>query len=303
MKLQLIIAFFIFVPSALAQTAERKIIPGTKCSMIPPAGFEVATNFSGFQKADLQASIMVTELNTAAQTLIDGFTAEALQTRGMTLLEKKKITFHQAPAAYITVSQSLSNTPYLKQMLIFGNAEVTILVNGIYPEAHKNIEKDIRQALLSTTYNVNQNDDPLAAVPFTIDVSHSEFKLAKYMVGSLIFTTDGKLPSAKPMLMVGTAMSTEPVADRKTFAIQRLKNLPGGQASEVKEVQPVQIDGLDGYEIRASGKNQAGEPELVYQTMLFPEEGGYFILVGMTTEQPEANLATFKRIARTFRRK
>ncbi|PQA60847.1 hypothetical protein [Siphonobacter curvatus] len=272
--------------------------------MIPPAGFDVATNFSGFQKAEIQASIMVTELSTAAQTLIDGFTADALRTRGMTLLEKKEMTFQQAPAAYITVSQSLGTTQYLKQMLIFGNSEVTVLVNGIYPEAHKNIEKDIRQALLTTTYNVNQEDDPLAAAPFTVDVSKSEFKIAKYMVGSLVYTTDGKLPSVKPMLMVGTAMNrVEPIADRKAYAIQRLKSLPGGQASQVKEVQPIQIDGLDGYEIRASGKSHEGKPQLVYQAMLFPEEGGYYILVGMTTEQPEANLVIFKRIARTFKRK
>lgn len=299
-----LLTFFTVTRVVLGQNPERQAIPGTKCSMIPPVGFEIAPNFSGFQNPAIQASIMVTEFSTAAKTLIDGFTAEALQTRGMTLLKKQEMTFHQAPAAYLTVSQSLGTTQYLKQMLIFGNSDLTVLVNGIYPEAYQSIEKDIHQALLSTTYTTNQDDDPLAAAPFTVDVSKSEFKIAKYMVGSLVYTTDGKLPSVKPMLMVGTAMNrVEPIADRKAYAIQRLKSLPGGQASEVKEVQPIQIDGLDGYEIRARGKSHEGKPQWVYQTMLFPDAGGYYILVGMTTEQPEANLVTFKRIVRTFRRK
>lgn len=301
------IKFFLFLLAVsnlvFGQTENHKVIPGTKCSLIPPSGFVSATNFSGFQNNESGASIMVSEIPAPMQTIIEGFTADALKAKGMTLIDKETIEFNNSKATYIKVSQQANGTTYLKQILIFGDSKKTVLVNGIYPEASKNIEADIKTSLLSSSYNENQNENPLDAAKFKIDVSGTDFKLTKYISGSLIYTTDGQIPSEKPTLIVGNSIAKVSNENQKQYCIDRLKKLPRGESNTVKEINPIQIDNLQGYEIVADGKSKDLNNELVYLVMLFSDPGDYFIIVGKATEDLENNLKSFKNITKTFKRK
>jgi hypothetical protein len=110
---------------------------------------------------------------------------------------------------------------YIKQMLIFGDIKETVLVNGIYPEAAKNLEAMIKDALLSPVYNASQNVNPLAAATFTIEVKHTDFKIVKFMSGNLLYSRDGKIPTEKPTLIVGNSIAKIPT--QKSKAICRRK--------------------------------------------------------------------------------
>ncbi|MFT4018843.1 MAG: hypothetical protein QM668_17905 [Agriterribacter sp.] len=291
MKKILLLAFLFCGQIAFTQTEEHIKVPGTKCSLIPPADFVAAANFSGFQNAATGASIMINELPTPYQSLVDGFTAEALKSRGMTLIKKQTIDFNGSKATLIDLSQSANGTIYLKQMLIFGDTKGTVLVNGIYPETSKDIEAKIKDALRSTVYNPSQNDNPLEAATFTIDTKNTDFKLIKYMSGSLLYSTDGKIPTQKPTLIVGNSLVKVPTENQKKYSEERLKKLPGGALNE------------KGYEIVANGKTKEGKTELVYQVMLFNEMGDYYIIIGQAKEEFDKYLESFKKVAKAFKRK
>lgn len=295
--------FLLGAQIALAQTEKHTKVPGTKCSIIPPAGFVAASAFSGFQNAETGASIMINELPAPYQTLVDGFTAEALKPRGMILIKKQIIDLNGSKATLIYLSQSANGIDYLKQILIFGDTKGTVLVNGIYPEASKNIEPQIKEALLSTVYNSSQNDNPLEAAPFTINTKDTDFKPTKYIAGSLIYTTEGKIPTEKPTLIVGNSLTKVSPQNQKKYAEERLKNLPGGEQSITNEINEISIDHLKGFEIVAIGKTKDDKPELIYQVMLFSENGAYFIIVGQAKEDFDKNLDSFRKITKTFRRK
>jgi hypothetical protein len=47
---------------SFGQTEKHIKVSGTKCSLVPPEGFVVATNFSGFKNPERGASIMINEL-------------------------------------------------------------------------------------------------------------------------------------------------------------------------------------------------------------------------------------------------
>jgi hypothetical protein len=302
MKIKVLLLFIVITNIAFGQI-QHKPIPGTKYSIVPPEGFVTATNFSGFQNTSIGASIMVTEMPASVQAINEGFTVSNLKSKGMILLNKETIFFNNAKATYIKLSQQANGTTYLKQILVFGDSKKTVLVNGIYPEASKAIEADIKKSLLSTSFNKDQGDDPLDAVKFKIDVSNTDLKLAKYMAGSLIYTVDGKIPTEKPSLIVGNSIAKVSPEDQKQYSIERLKQLPRGNLSEIKEIDPIQIDNLNGYEIIAKGKTKDAKEELIYSIMLFDNNGDYFIIVGMAAEDFENNLKKFKSIARTFQRK
>jgi len=303
MKIKFLITLLTVSELVFGQTENHKVIAGTKCSIIPPGEFVVSTSFSGFQNNKLGASIMVVEIPAPMQTIVESFTADALKSKGMTLIDKQTIDFNKSKATLVKVSQQANGITYFKQILLFGDSIKTVLVNGIYPEASKVIENEIKKSLLSTSYNENQKDNPLDAVKFKIDVSGTDFRLAKHMTGSLIFTTDGQIPTEKPSLIVGNSIAKVSTENQKQYCIDRLKKLPGGELNKLKEINPIQIDNLQGYEIVADGKNKDSKDQLIYQIILFSETGDYFIIVGMATEDLEKNLKSFRNIAKTFKRK
>lgn len=303
MKNRLLLTFLLLGQIAFGQTEKLVKVSGTKCSLIPPSGFIAATTFSGFQNAETGASIMINELPAPYQSLVDGFTAEALKSRGMALVKKQTIDFNGSKATLLNLTQSANGTTYIKQMLVFGDTKGTVLVNGIYPEASKEIEAQIKDALLSTVYNISQNDNPLEAATFTIDVKDTDLKLIKYMSGSLLYSTDGKMPTEKPTLIVGNSVAKISSQNQKKYAEERLKKLPRGELNIIKEIKGINIDNLKGFEIVASGKTKEDKAELVYQVMLFNENGDYYIIVGQTKEEFDKYLEIFKKIAKTFKRK
>lgn len=286
-----------------AQPATHQPVTGTKYSLIPPAAFTPSSSFSGFENTKLSSSIIITEIPASFEAINKSFTAEALKTRGMVLISIENIDFNKSPAAFITLSQELNGIKFLKQILAFGDDKKSVLVNGIYPEKNKTIEAEIKTSLFSIQYNENQKDDPLAAVKFTIDVTGSGLQPAKYMMGSIIYTHDGKIPTQKPSLLAGNSISKVVIENRKEYAIKRFKELQGGESIAITENNAIKIDNLQGFEIIAKGKNKEQQEELTYQVMLFTETNDYFIIVGMAKENIGANLTLFKKIAKTFKQK
>jgi len=303
MQLKFLLIFLFIGQLSFGQTSKHIKISGTKCSLIPPDGFITATTFSGFQNAETGASIMINEFPAPYQTLVDGFTADALKTKGITLVSRQILNFNNSTAILINATQAANGTTYIKQILIFGDSNGTVLVNGIYPEASKKIEGKIKEALLSTVYNANQSDDPLEAATFTIDVSGSDFKVVKYISGSLLYSIDGKIPTEKPTLIVGNSLAKVSSQNQKQYAEERLKKLPGGEFNVIKEIKEVTIDNLKGYEIIADARAKDGKPEVVYQVMLFNDNGDYYIILGQAKEDVQKYLEVYKKIVKTFKRK
>lgn len=304
MNIKLLTLLLFLGQITFGQTENLTKVSGTKCSLIPPNGFVSSSTFSGFQNDEKGASIMINEIPAAYQQLVDGFTAPALKTRGMTLVSKQTIDFHNLKATLFTVTQPANGTTYLKQMLIFGDTKGTVLVNGIYPEESKDIESEIKQALLSTVYTETQMENPLEAAMFTIETKDTDFKVIKYMSGMLLHSTDGKIPTEKPTLTVGNSISKIPLTqNRSAFALDRIKKLPKGELNVIKSNNEITIDNLKGYEIVAEGKSKDNLPELTYQVMLFNDKGDYFIILGQTSEDFQKYVDTFKKIAKTFKRK
>lgn len=295
---------FQFIANLLfGQTGQQEKVAGTKYSLIPPKDFVAATAFSGFQHAASGASIMLSELPAPLQTILDGFTSEALLSKGMTMLEKKEVDFANGKATLIRVRQPANGTVYFKQILIFGNETHTVLVNGIYPEAARSLKKAVDTALMSVQYHSLQNDDPLEAVKYSVNTGAASLQLAKYIAGSLIYTRHGKIPSETPVLIISSSIAKQLPENRRQFALDRLHQLPGGGQFIVKENLPVIINGMEGYEITAAGTDKEGRQELIYQVILFNSSGDYYIIAGTAKEDFEDNLSMFKEVASTFRLK
>nr|WP_294934898.1 hypothetical protein [uncultured Flavobacterium sp.] len=146
------LALLLISTLCFSQTDKHVNVPGTRCSIIPPKNFIQASGFSGFQNNKNGASIMFSELPTSYSVMSNAFTSEALKSKGMILISKETINFNNGKATYFKIKQEVNGQHYLKQLLMFGNDNKTIMVNGIYPETAK-IENEVKESVLSTSYN------------------------------------------------------------------------------------------------------------------------------------------------------
>lgn len=299
MKKILSILLIFHIISISAQTNIPISIPGTKLSIVPPTGFVLSSNFSGFQNTEKGSSIMINEMPSSYYEMSEAFDQEALKSQGMILIKKETIDFKGNKATYFNVSQKANGITYLKQILMFGDEAKTILINGIYPENFENLKNDIKTSIFSASYNENQKDNPLEAVKFMIDVSDTQYKFVKYISGSLLYSEDGKIPTDKGIIMVGNSISKISTTDLKQYSIDRLKKLPNGENSKIISINDITIANLQGYEITANNNKN----ELVYQVMLYTKEFEYFLIIGQAFNDKEASLNIFKKIAKTFKLK
>ncbi|MBI3219943.1 MAG: hypothetical protein HYZ44_10555 [Bacteroidetes bacterium] len=290
-----------------SKTEKHQPVAGTKFFLIPPSGFVSATSFQGFQQTNTGSSILLMEIPGPFSETTRGFNEQGLKTQGVQLKTKNAIKVNGKQGFFMTAAQSAYGNDYSKYMLVFGDAQATYMINGTFPAKFAELAEDIRNAMLSVVYESAMTVDPLGSVSFTIDTRDTKLKFAKNMSGMLIYTVDGKVPaeaSDKTSFLVGLSIANVKMTDFKMTAVTRMKKLPYTDLKiDESKISEVEIDGITGYELVGEGLDKPnGTTELVYQVMLYTDNG-YYIIVGTTTDNFEQNLELFKKVARTFKRK
>ena len=107
-----------------------------------------------------------------------------------------------------------------------------------------------------------------------------------------------------PLFIAASSLGQMVIGDQRKFAEQRLLGTVHTKQLKVKSVDPITIDGLDGFESLAEAEEElSGTPLIVYQVMLF-DEGSYILMQGhVGTKLRDDFLPEFKTITRSLRRK
>jgi len=288
------------------KSEKHKQVCGTKYFLIPPTGFIAAPNFQGFQQLNSGASILLMEIPGPYIETTKGFNEEGLKTQGVILRKKEEIKVNGLQGIILTTEQFAYGTNFKKYILVFGDSEFTTIINGTFPNEIKDLDIDILESMYSIAYEADLTIDPLSAVPFSINTENTKLKFAKNMSGSLLYTVDGKVPTGsedKTSFIAGLSLANIQTIDKKLTAINRIKKLPFTEIKIVEEqILPIEIDGISGYEIVADGYNESGVKEMIFQVMLFTDNG-YYIMIGTTQNDFQNNLDLFKKVSKTLKRK
>ena len=128
-------------------------------------------------------------------------------------------------------------------------------------------------------------------------------------MGKMIgFTKDGKIPlpnPTDPFFIVAPSLGSVPIVDRRGLATRRLMSIAQVKDIAISETKETTIHGLPGFELLANAVHaNTGAPMRVFQVMLFPDGGGYILMIGLVnSEQAEPYLARFRETAQTFQLK
>ncbi len=306
MKIKFLFIFILLNSIVFAQNEKSVIVEGTKCRIIPPKKFTASAIFSGFEKADAAASIMIVEMPTSYAQMVINFTPDVIKNQGMILVKTENLQIQNYNATLYYVTQLLNNTNFNKQILMFGDSSFTELITGIYPASQKKLRRPIHKSMLSITYHKEQIVNGEFAAKFKVDISSSNFKYTSYLSGSLIYTLDGLMPTQtenKEVFIVGSGKQEVNIATREQYSIARLKALPYGETTEVEEIHPITLNNMEGYEVVAHGLNSQKKKQMYYEIILYAQDDLFYIMLGTTLGNFESDLNTFKTMAKTFQLK
>jgi hypothetical protein len=282
-------------------------VPGTKASLQPPPGFLLAAKFPGFERTELQASIMVTEMPAPAPEVMKAMTQEGLASRGMKLISSKTETIGGREALLLNVAQTAVGTEYLKWMLVTGDPKNTLIVVGSFPKGTEGeLSEAVRKSVLTASWSPGGGvTNPFDGLLFRVTPT-GKLKLAGRVSNLLMLTESGStgpLGAGEPIYVVGNSYSDTRISDVKVFAEARARKTEQIENLQNLEGRALEIDGLPAYEILADAKDvKTGVPIRLYQ-VIASEGNGYFIFQGLVAPGREAEmLPEFRRVTETFRR-
>ena len=292
------------IPAAAA--AQPQAVPGMRVLLQPPAGFEPADRFAGFQRVEERASIMVTEIPTSFAEMDAGLNAQALATQGMTLRDSEPFSADGLRGRLLSVTQQgPDGATYEKWVLFFGSDSVTAIVTATYPQAVAGtLSQPMKQAVLSSRWSSQGPADRLAGLPFRI-TERPRLRIANRTGNMLLLNGTGALPHppGSPMLMVAPSISEGDMSDLEGFARRRLGQTEGMTGLTNLTGTSLTVDGATAYELVADAADaEDGTPVKLYQLVL--AEGRHYILVqGFAAPDKAAEfIPEFREVARSLRR-
>jgi len=294
-----------FLVCTLAGATERARIPGTTASLEPPAGFSPAEKFAGFQREDLGASIMVTEIPAPAADMMKGMTKENMATRGMTLLSSSSERVSGREALLLHAAQRVAENEFLKWLLVTGDETKSVMIVATFPKrAEGEVGAALRRAVLSASWSATATGDRFEGLDFRVTPT-DKLKIAGRLSNVLILSETGGMASADPngaVYFVGSSISEARIVDLPTFAEERAK-----QSAQIKELRTqsgreIEMGGLAAYELLGDAKDQKTGIPLRFYQVIAPLEEGYVIVQGLVgVERADELLAEFHSISQSFR--
>jgi hypothetical protein len=290
--------------------AEPVSPPGSRISLEAPKGFAVATTFAGFLDEADNASILLVELPSVAfEQLRHGFTAEAVAKHGMRLLSQE--TIEGIPYEQVTVraEQRVGTQIFDKWLMTVNGPDLVgmVTVSIRRPAPPHLSDAVIRATLASVRLSPTASIDPVAALPFTIDVPPL-FKYRKPLAGRGLLVKETPPPPEGQLDDVGfvvtlAADGTIAPSDQQAFGEQQFLASKTITDKTILSTKPLQMPGMSGFEYIAKGKQLSGQPQRYLVVVLYPA-GRPFLLMGMApTERFDEALPEFRAMVATFRSK
>jgi len=325
MKKYIILFFVIFCVSFNAQSQINKIenvqtskhieLPGTKYLLIKPdSSFTVSTDFTGLSNKDLEAGINITELPMSFDAVLPMFTKDLPPKDGELVFERDLVMNGYQAKMYKTdviqksALEELTNPEKEGKavtfwLLLYGNENFCLTIAATYPSSlDKELSDKFERSLRSFLYLEEKEVNPLDGLTFGIDLKDTPLKFATtvFQTGAA-FNIDGKFPTESDditsysiMIMPFGIESME----QKEAAIKKVRK--PFEEIDIKEVNPITLDSLKGYEVVGYGNDENGELTLNYSVTLFDTER-HFIINGVSKIEIEEKLEMFRKISSTFR--
>lgn len=288
----------------LAQAPVR--VTGTSVHLVPPEGFVPAERYPGFERQDLRASIMVTELPGPAAVMQRGMTPQALASRGMRLLGSSRHRIDGREALLLHVSQDAGGYEAVKWILIAGDDGSTVMVVATLPgEFESRLGGAARRSVLSATRGsvAARAPDHFEGLPFRVTPTPG-LKIAGRISNLLVLTETGSITpqgTDTAVFVVGSSLADVPIGDLRAFAETRVRQTDKVSDLRIVEGREATVGGRAAYEIVAEATERGSGNAVIVHQILMRDGEGYVMMQGLASpRRAPAMIPEFRRVAASF---
>lgn len=300
------LTFLLSLAAPAAAAAQPQPVPGTRVTLQPPEGFVPAERFTGFQRSEARASIMVVQLEAPFTEMEGRLTDEAFAAQGMRVRSSEQLSVDNMRGRLVAVTQEAGGETYDKWALMFGDSAVTVIVTATWPQRSSDaLSEPIKRAVLSARLGESVPADPFAGLNFRITPG-SRLRIATRVGNTLLLNETGQLPNpgpASPFLAAGASVSQVNLHDLEAFARRRITQT--ANFSQVSNVtgSTVSVDGSTAYELFADGVHtESSTPVKLYQLVVAEGSNYHLIQASAGVDRAAEFIPEFQAIARSLRR-
>lgn len=274
---------------ALAAFADPIPVPGTRASLDPPPGFELAAEFSGFFRQDPPATIATAEL---ASSFVDAhalYTDASLLQQGVRVRSRDAFERDGLRSELIEAEQTVNGQALIKLIYITGDVQDSLAVTAtILAKDAPALREPLRSALSSTFWEPSRPLDLFDGLGFRLE-DVPELRLASRAAGSIVFTGSGAPPDMfyTGQLMVGgwSRGDVTQVTDHEAFAQDQFRRMGLLQSGKVDNMERTRFDGHDAIEITGHGvhRNLGFDVDAFQVIVLYPAR--FFMAQGIVADE------------------
>lgn len=298
------IATFWFNQGFAQNLTKQHVYPtNSKIALVPPANFQEAGSFVGFQQASTNASIMINELPVDISLIKPKMTASAFAPKGVMVSKINEIKHFGIDVKEIIATQSIGDMKFNKVVWVFGNENSCFLVNGVWPIKNEKLGVEVYNAMKTIVWKMDVEIDPVANSKFDLDYESVGFSYDFFMSGMYSFKSnlnDINL-NKKANFFVAEAIQTVTVVDKVNYAKNRFLEMPQADEYEIEKVVETEVDGKKAVELWAH-KTGLDTTEMMYQLIIYNADS-YYICSGITNFNSEKFALDFSTIGHSFKLK
>jgi hypothetical protein len=230
-------------------------IPGTSVSMVPPHGFELSSDFTGFAHPENRASILVSELPLDAHEelstlFFDVEKVKAAMAKQMVVVDSvERLQAANGEAVpLIRGTQKVDGQVYDKWVAVFGGSATAIVTLQVPVEVA--LEDHVAKAAFASVRigSAKSLDEQIAALSFEVAIAppfRPTFTIGGMSLGMTVGEKDPSPENPQPVLLVIYNVTAKEVADLGVAAEAQLKSL-GIENARVNARQSLTLAGVNG---------------------------------------------------------
>jgi PBP1b-binding outer membrane lipoprotein LpoB len=276
-------------------TKDHIPISGTGVSLIPPQGYNLASNFPGFMK-DQQSAIFVSQfMNQSYEITLSENGKEYYKNKGANNIIEKQLRINGFNATLIEMSANTNNKAF---GLVMGDSSSSVMIIATCSLQDSTEINSLKKSVLSIHYDKNSISSPLESANFKINLSESSFKLSDYAGGSFVFTKNGARVDFSTRHIIYVSPLPSANGNESNRNLQRMfQSMVANGFIYSKEVFTSNED-VNGYNAseRVFEGDLNGEPCKMY-LLILTESDGTLCFQGVIKSDYEKSINEIKRIA------
>lgn len=285
----------ILLLTAAANAAQDLVIPpGSSFGLVPPQGFIVSREFTGFLNPRTRATFLFMELPVADYPkLLDEVTPDALARLQKTLRSREDVTYGGVPGVLVRTEQPAEGGTATQWLLVFRAPAYSGLIFFGQPPNPLHDDASIKAALTSLSLSQKGTlEQAQAALPFVFRETHYLRVILVTGSGTALLAFPDR---GKRLLTISRVPAVRALVDRRGYAERLFTESREAANAVVQWSNETVVGGCPGYETVGQGKARGGEGELMLISWIGFCSTGYLRIEGVSTpEHFQADLVEFR---------